>query len=724
MWRTSWLSREVIVLPAFIACIAIWWLALRRAPSPATSLLLPLAAIVLAALLWICTAMIYACLRFIEEWAQPLTVVNFVLLGLSSGLVLASTLAALAGEAVALRSVLPVALLTTLVAGAARVWSLRRNAAIRHRSTLQTATGIRSARLVQTSMGMSAGSFNTREFFHRATQAALRRIKLAAIVLSFVVPALVLALVSGGDTGTDRVHARAARAGAGIDRRSLALLRAGEAPAEPVLPGRLVRCARPWFASNGDEMVAIGNSAHEIVPSPHRVRRDLGQTLIQSAAIAADVDGILAAPFFECFGQRTRPLPTIPEVSMTDSPLSLRRRQLLAGSAGALAGTGLIGLAGEAAAQAAAGPAPAASAPRPLPAYAAWKDPNAVTVHSATTIETKRSAFGTSGITPAEQLYIRNNLPAPDASIVANRDAWAVAIEGVRNPRVLTVGDLKTIGVDTVATVLQCSGNGRSYFPHKPSGTPWTVGAAGCVLWSGVPLRYVVEALGGVAPGMNYLTGTGGEKLPDGVDPMSVVVERSVAVKALNDAMLAWEMNGAPLSLAHGGPLRLVVPGYNGVNNVKYVKRVAFTAAESQAKIQQTSYRMTPLGAQSKPSEPSIQELNIKSFVTSPAGDRQVKAGVVYVTGVAFSGGQPIRRVEVSSDGGRTWIDAPFVGPDLGRFAWRHFALPMRMAAGNYVLVSRATDAGGSVQPEQRFENSHGYSHNGWKDPAVQLTVV
>ena len=242
-------------------------------------------------------------------------------------------------------------------------------------------------------------------------------------------------------------------------------------------------------------------------------------------------------------------------------------------------------------------------------------------VHSAQTIETKRSAFGTSVVTPAEQLYVRNNLPPPDASIVANRDAWSVAIEGVRNPRVLTVADLKTMGVETVATVLQCSGNGRSYFPSKPSGTPWTVGAAGCVIWSGVPVRYVAEALGGVAPGMRYLTGTGGEKIPDGVDPLSVMVERSMSIAAMTDALLAWEMNGAPLSLAHGGPLRLVVPGYNGVNNVKYVKRVAFTEAESQAKIMSTGYRMTALGQQSKTTDPSIQELNVKSFVTAPSGD-------------------------------------------------------------------------------------------------------
>jgi len=111
-----------------------------------------------------------------------------------------------------------------------------------------------------------------------------------------------------------------------------------------------------------------------------------------------------------------------------------------------------------------------------------------------------------------------------------------------------------------VATVLQCSGNGRGFFPHKPSGTPWTVGAAGCVVWSGVPVRTVVEALGGVNGGMLYMTGTGGEVLPAGIDPKSVVVERSLPIKALGDALLAWEMNGAPISLAHGGPLRLIVP--------------------------------------------------------------------------------------------------------------------------------------------------------------------
>ena len=197
MWRTSWLSREVIVLPAFIALVALWWSAARE-PGSTPTRALPLAAIAGAALLWYCTAMIYACLRFIEEWAQPLTVVNFVLLGLSSGTVLASALAALAGESRALALAAPLALVVTLVAWASRTAAWRRNAALRHRSTLQSATGIGSARLAQTSMGMSAGSFNTREFFHRASASALRRIKGIAIVLGFALPALLIAGVTVG----------------------------------------------------------------------------------------------------------------------------------------------------------------------------------------------------------------------------------------------------------------------------------------------------------------------------------------------------------------------------------------------------------------------------------------------------------------------------------------------------------------------------------------------
>ena len=106
----------------------------------------------------------------------------------------------------------------------------------------------------------------------------------------------------------------------------------------------------------------------------------------------------------------------------------------------------------------------------------------------------------------------------------------------------------------------------------------------------------MVAALGGGVDGTVYLTGTGGEKLPDGVDPLSVLVERSVPIEALGDAILAWELNGEPIPLAHGGPLRLVVPGYQGVNNIKYIKRLALTPQQSKARIMASSYRLSPPG--------------------------------------------------------------------------------------------------------------------------------
>jgi sulfite dehydrogenase len=334
------------------------------------------------------------------------------------------------------------------------------------------------------------------------------------------------------------------------------------------------------------------------------------------------------------------------------------RRNLLIGSAGSVVIAGLASFHKTVFAQA------AAEVIKPLPPYVAWKDPKNFIVHSSTTIETKRSAFGTSVITPSDQLFIRNNLPAPNPSIVANRDAWEISIQGVKEPRVFTLAELKGLGLETTVAVLQCSGNGRGYFPSKPSGTPWTVGAAGCVIWSGVPVRVVAQTLGGVLPNMKFITGTGGEKLPDGIDPKSVIVERSVPLAAMQDALLAWEMNGSPLPLAHGGPLRLIVPGYTGVNNIKYVKELTFSAQESDAKIMSHGYRITPQGAKSDPSQPSVQEMNVKSWINSPFTDSgPVRPGKVQIQGVAFGGLHAVKGVEVSINGGKTWQQARFVGP-------------------------------------------------------------
>ena len=188
MWRTSWMSREVIVMPAYIALAALWWLVLYTGSDSALARALPWAVVIGALVLWYCTAMIYACLRFIQEWAHWSTVANFILIGLASGGALACALAASAGEGALLAALAPWTTLATLLAALIRWHSLRRNAALRPVSTLQSATGISARKLVQKSMGMSAGAFNTREFFHGASQLALRNVRWAFVLGLFVLP--------------------------------------------------------------------------------------------------------------------------------------------------------------------------------------------------------------------------------------------------------------------------------------------------------------------------------------------------------------------------------------------------------------------------------------------------------------------------------------------------------------------------------------------------------
>lgn len=392
-------------------------------------------------------------------------------------------------------------------------------------------------------------------------------------------------------------------------------------------------------------------------------------------------------------------------------PIQLSRRRLLLGSAGAMASVSLLGFSS----------LTRAEEPKTLPDYVKWKNANDVIVHSANTIETERGAIGSGVVTPSDKLYVRNNLPAPNEQIVADRNAWEVSIKGVNDPQTLTIADLKDIGIETVTTVLQCSGNGRAFFEHGPGGTQWGTGAAGCIVWTGVRLRDVVEKLGGVKAGMNYITSSGGESLPAGLDPKTIQVERSVPTRALDQALLAWEMNDEPMPLAHGGPLRMVIPGYYGVNNVKYVEQVAFTKDQSEAKIQASGYRIRPIGDKGAPGQPSMWEMPVKSWVTAPLSNTHKGRNMIH--GVAFGGINAVAKVDVSIDGGKTWKQARFLGPDMGRYAWRPFVLSTDLPPGEYRIVSRATDSEGNSQPPNRTENERGYGNASWEDHGVSVTV-
>ncbi|CAB3750468.1 DMSO reductase [Burkholderia sp. MSh2] len=185
MWRTSWLSRECIALPVFLAC-AFAYGAAHLFGWPGT-LLIGAAGALASIALFVCTAMIYACLRFLQEWASPLTLVNFVLLGCASGCTLATACAAWLAPALVGR-LAAAACVLTLAGGVARLASLARNARLRPKSTVQSATGIRHAKVEQKSRGFTASAFNTKEFFHGQASGTLRAVKAGFLTGAFAVP--------------------------------------------------------------------------------------------------------------------------------------------------------------------------------------------------------------------------------------------------------------------------------------------------------------------------------------------------------------------------------------------------------------------------------------------------------------------------------------------------------------------------------------------------------
>ncbi|MFO1314244.1 MAG: DmsC/YnfH family molybdoenzyme membrane anchor subunit [Burkholderiales bacterium] len=206
-WRTSWLSREVIVLPALMGIVLLfgaahllgWKPVLVTLPSGLaldTTVALGVVGTVLAFALFLCTAMIYACLPFLREWASPLTVVNYTLLGGASGFTLAAAFSAWTAPEVT-RFLAGWALVITLLGALSRVASLVRNARLRPKSTIQTAIGIKHPRIVQKAVGFLGGSFNTREFFHGRPAGTLRSVKWLFLGAAFVVPLLLLAAADG-----------------------------------------------------------------------------------------------------------------------------------------------------------------------------------------------------------------------------------------------------------------------------------------------------------------------------------------------------------------------------------------------------------------------------------------------------------------------------------------------------------------------------------------------
>lgn len=192
MWRTSWLAREGIALPAFMAAVFAWGVA--HWTGAGGTLGIGLVGVLLAFALFVCTGMIYGAIKVLKEWAHPLTVVNFIVLGCASGTTLAAAYAAFTVPEL-VPGLARAALLLTLLGMATRTASLYRNATLRPTSTLQTAIGIRHPRIVQKAQGSMGGSYNTREFFHGKSPVFVRNVLIVALLGAFVLPLVLVPAV-------------------------------------------------------------------------------------------------------------------------------------------------------------------------------------------------------------------------------------------------------------------------------------------------------------------------------------------------------------------------------------------------------------------------------------------------------------------------------------------------------------------------------------------------
>lgn len=316
----------------------------------------------------------------------------------------------------------------------------------------------------------------------------------------------------------------------------------------------------------------------------------------------------------------------------------------------------------------------------------------------------------TSWITPNDLFYVRSHFYTPSIE----PGAWRLRVDGeAGNPLELTLDDIVRLPSTTTVVTLECAGNGRAFFDPPVAGVQWEKGAVGTAAWTGVRLADILR-MAGVKPSARYIWLDGADRgigrAPDFV--------RSVPVdKAMHpETLLAYAMNGEPLPVSHGFPLRAIVPGWEGAYSVKWLTHLQASARDHDGPFVQAGYRYprrpVPPGTPVPASETvPLRALPVKSLITSPAENAAVSRDV-RISGFAWAGETGIGRVDVSVDGGRTWAEAG-LGRDRARYAWRQFEYRWRPPdGGSYLVLSRATDDRGLVQPIVPEWNPAGYVWN------------
>ena len=307
------------------------------------------------------------------------------------------------------------------------------------------------------------------------------------------------------------------------------------------------------------------------------------------------------------------------------------------------------------------------------------------------------SALATFETSP-EHFFVRSHFGPPTQLPLA----WTLAIDGeVQRPVTLTLDEIRKMGAQARPVTLECAGNGRGVFRlPKTSGVQWEYGAVSTATWTGVPLGAVLERAGLTADA-RHLWMEAADRAPSGTVPKFL---RSIPREgALGDVFVAYAMNDRPIPLLHGGPLRLIVPGWFGMASTKWLTHIHAMRAESDNYFMSRGYRFADGSA--------VTTMRPKSVIASPLADTRVRAGSLTVRGQAWSGGAAVRAVDVSSDGGRTWRAARLVG-SARPGVWRTWEADVSVRSGPALLMARATDATGAAQPIHATPNPGGYANN------------
>jgi len=312
-----------------------------------------------------------------------------------------------------------------------------------------------------------------------------------------------------------------------------------------------------------------------------------------------------------------------------------------------------------------------------------------------------------SALTPVDAFYVRSNFAVPDlvAAEFRLRVAGVVARE-----LTLSLDELQALPPRAIATVMECAGNNRLQLAPLPQGEPWHCGAVSAGEWTGVPLRDVLERAG-IGPGVTEILFEGADHGRPGDGPGDIRYARSLplAEALAPDVLLAYALNGAPLTRDHGAPLRLVVPRWYGMASVKWLERIEARTVAFDGYYQKSRY--VYVGRDGRPSTP-VTTMLVKSLVTSPDEGETVARGPCVVRGRAWSGAGEIVRVEVAIGGGGHWRDAELL-PAAGPCTWRAWRLPWTAEhSGRHAVRSRATDSAGNVQPDAPPWNALGYGNN------------